>query len=188
MKKLLLLVCLVGLAVFAAPKFFSAEDYYQITDAIKRINAPDFKWSLRSIEPWDQATVIRDYERRGYKLQCYGPRVEEKISREEDYQCSAIIKSAFNIPAKYVTFSFKNQKLWHVRLEFKEKSYSALQKYLDVTMADEVRLDMQPSANFGADIYGKPLVVWGTRYGVITTSGFTANQTNTVLWTNLRWY
>lgn len=38
--------------------------------------------------------VIRDYQRKGYRRKCYGDlRIEEKITKDEDYQCYAVIKS-----------------------------------------------------------------------------------------------
>src|SRR4051794_29476297 len=107
MKKLLFVVALGVVGVLLASKFMSNQDRYKIQDAIERINAPDFNWDLNGIEPWDRAAVVRDYERRGYKLHCASNlRVEEKITKNEDEQCWAIIKSAYKIPANDVTFVF----------------------------------------------------------------------------------
>jgi hypothetical protein len=176
-------ISLVGLIALGAASKLNKEDIYQMGDAIERINAPDFGWNLDMIEPWEQTAVISDYERRGYKLKCYGNlRVEERITKDEDYQCWAIIKSAYNIPAKIVTFSFKKQKLMLVRLEFKEKAYEELHSYLNKKMAHSERLDTQPGHDFGVDTYGKRLVVWRTRYGIVTSSEYTPNHNNIVLW------
>jgi hypothetical protein len=185
MKALALGISVVGMLAIGAMSQMNKEDYHQIGDAIQRLNAPDFGWALDMIEPWEQAAVIRDYERRGYKLKCYGDlRVEEKIVKDEDHQCWAVIKSAYNIPAKIVTFSFKDKKLLLVRLEFKEGAYDQLDKYLTAVMTHSVRLDTQPGRDFGADTFGKRLLVWRTRYGLVTASGYTPNHNNIVLWSS----
>lgn len=164
-------------------------DYYKIIDAVKRLNAPDFNEPPRTMKSTDLASVLREYDRRGFKLTCYGGLLpEEKFTKSEDYQCWAIIKRAYNIPAQIVTFSFRQEKLMAIRLEFDEKSYNELQAYLKIIMADSIRLDDKPGAKFGVDIYGKPLLVWATPHGTVTTSGFTPNQTNLVLWVSRHSY
>lgn len=186
MKKLLLLITL--LLILGSVLVLKKENYYQLTDAVERINAPDFIWALDQIEPWDQAAVVRDYERRGYKLHCYVPRVEERIASIDDYQCWAIIKSAYQIPAKIIAFGFKEQKLMFVRLEFEDKSNIQLHQYLATQMEKSIRLDSQSAAKFGVDMFNNKLQVWGTQYGIVTTTEFTPGQPNILLWSSFLAY
>lgn len=182
-------VLVTAVVIAASALLMNKLDYYKIIDAIKRLNAPEFNQTPNRIESTDLASLLREYERRGFKLTCYGGLLpEEKLTKVDDYQCWAIIKRAYNIPAQIVTFSFHQKKLMSVRLEFNENSFDELQKYLKIIMADSIRLDDKPGAHFGVDIYGKPLMVWGTPHGTVTTSGFTPNQTNLVFWVSKHTY
>ena len=185
----LVVISVVAFSVmFFSYQFLPESNKYEISDWFGRFNAPNFDLPPDAIVETDQASLIGEYRRRGYKLKCYGNlRPEEKISKADDYECWALVKSAYdNIPAKMVTFFFSNEKLSHVRLEFPSSSFEKLLNYLNLRLANYPRLDQIPGRRFGTDIYGKSLMVWGVKQGVVVTSeSVTPGQPITLLWSKM---
>ena len=185
----LLVISIVGFAViFFSYRIFPDRYRYEISDWFGRINAPNFDLPPDAIVQTDQASLIGEYQRRGYDLKCYGNlRPEEKISKTDDYECWTLVKSAYDdIQAKMVVFFFSKGELSHVRIEFPESSFGKLENYLNRRLANYPRLDQMPGSSFGADIYGKPLMVWGVKEGVVVTSAsVTPGQPITLLWSKL---
>jgi hypothetical protein len=187
--KTIILGALLFGVLFAVYTGLPKQYRYEVDDWYHGLMAPKFIDSPDHFSPRDQADLIREYENRQYKLKCYGNlRTEEKIAKTDDYSCNAFISSAFdNVPAKQVTFFFSRNKLSHVRMEFPEKSYVKLNDYLNRKLADFPRLDQKPGFKFGTDNFGKPLMVWAVREGLITTSAqSTAGQTQLLLWSAVR--
>lgn len=165
----------------ALPKHYR----YMLVDWYSSLLAPQYTDSPDLLSARDQADLIREYKNRNYDLKCYGNlQHEEKINRSDDYLCDAYISAAFdNIPARRITFFFSKNTLSHVRIELPEKSFMKLQDYLSRKLADYPRLDNLPIFNFGTDSFGKPLMVWGVKEGLITTSAAsTPGYTQIVLW------
>ncbi len=172
-------VLFAGYAGMPKPYRYALEDWYHSLLAPKFIESPDY-FSAR-----DQADLLREYKNRQYKFNCYGNlSKEERIAESDDYSCNAYISSAFdNVPATQVTFLFSKNKLSHVRMEFPEKSFLKLHDYLSRKLVDFPRLDQDTKFNFGTDNFGKPLMVWAVREGLITTAAqSTAGQTQLLLW------
>lgn len=157
----------------------------EIGDSFRRPFAPHYDLPPDSLKAAKQDNVIGEYTRRGYKLNCYGNlRAEERIAKDDDYSCWALVKAAYdNIPAKMVIFLFHKGELQHVKIEFPESSFRALQGYLSRRLALAIRLDGKQSTRFGTDIYGKSLMTWITDGGlVVTSSEPTRDQPITLLW------
>lgn len=176
-------------AIICIALFFSYQKIpdsykYEISDRFGRFTAPNFTLPLDSITLREQASLIGEFKRRGYELKCYGNlRPEEQITAADDFECWALIKSAYdNIPAKTVTFYFAREKLSHVRLEFPELSFGKLKSYLDRRLANYQRLDRVPGDHIGTDIFGKPLMAWKVKGGVVVTSEPTPEQPTILLW------
>ncbi|HSD36840.1 MAG TPA: hypothetical protein VLC92_04995 [Rhodocyclaceae bacterium] len=175
---------LLAAAIFAALLFSFDQTpkgvRHEIEDWIARWTAPDFDWPPDDITARDQAGLVAEMGRRGYKLTCYsGLQPEEKIGPNDDYLCWAIIKSAYdNVPARMVSFSFTNKKLSSVKLEFPESSFEALQSYLSR------RLQQYPGgpSSRHKDIFGKPIFVWDVKDAQIMTSEPTSGKPITLLW------
>lgn len=175
--------------IFAVYKVLPKQHRYAIDDVYYSFVAPKFIESPDYFSPRDQDDLIREYKNRNYKLDCYGSlQKEERIGKEDDYLCNAYMSSAFdNIPARRVTFFFAGKKLSHVRMEFPEKSHAKLQDYLGRKLADFPRLDQKPGFKFGTDNFGKPLMVWAVREGLLTTATeSTQGETQLLLWSALR--
>lgn len=166
---------------------------HMIADWYSGLLAPGYIDSPDLLSARDQADLIREYKNRNYDLKCFSNlQHEEKISRSDDYLCYAYISTAFDkIPAKLITFFFSKNKLSHVRIEFPEKSFAKLQDYLSRKLANYPRLDKLPIFNFGTDNFGRPLMVWGVKEGLISTSASsTPGQTQIILWSAMepnRW-
>lgn len=167
----LIIIPVISLAD-AATSAEQSMSYHYAKSGNNRIVAPNFDLPPDAISQTDQASLIGEYQRRGYDLNCYGDlRPEEKISKIDDYECWTLVESAYdNIPAKMVVFFFSKGELNHVRIEFPESSFDNLQDYLKRRLANYPRLDKKRRNNFGTDIYGKPLMVWKVKEGVVITS------------------
>lgn len=162
---------------------------YAISDWYERLGTPTYAESPDYFSARDQALIISENQARGHKLKCYGNLGDaERIDAEDDYLCSAFISNAYdNIPARLVTFFFSKKKLHNVRIEFAAGSFHSLQDYLSRKLADYPRLDQRPNARFGSDPFGKKLVVWRVRDGLITsTAEETPGQNPIILWTAFR--
>jgi len=169
MLKALAAVGLLGIVVlwFALP---DVRD--ELIDSVKRLSAPEFILAPYEMKAQPQDAWISEYQNLGYGLKCYGNlRPEEHISRDDDYACHAIIKSAYEgIPARLVSFHFHKGSLQHIRLEFPEKSFDQLHAYLNRYFSGVTRLDQLPRAAFDPDVFGKSLMAWPARNGVLATS------------------
>ena len=180
------LVALIFLSVagfLALPR----EKQFDIRDAIKHPFAPHLDLPPDGPAATDQDTWIGEYQRRGYALKCHSrPLPEERIEESNDYVCWGLISKAYdNIPARSVIFFFSRKELRHVKVEFPESSFTALKDYLSRRLAKYPRLDLDTRHQFGTDIYGKPLMVWATANGLVTTSSAaTGGQPITVLWSS----
>lgn len=158
---------------------------YELKDALKRPFTPNFDFPPNEMKSARQDEWIAEYRRRGYELTCYGNlRPEEQLSKDDDFNCWGIIKSAYdNIPARMIVFWFHKGELQHIKIEFPESSFTPLQDYLGRHFSGVTRLDQSASAAFGTDIYGKPLMVWRTKHGVVVASNTpTPGQPLTLLW------
>lgn len=183
--RLLALTLLVGI-VLAFVYYISPKHYrYEISDRLAGLAAPNFDHPPDKFNAANQSDIIREYKNRGYTLDCYGNlRPEEKLSKADDYVCWAPIKSAYNnIPAKMLTFSFKEGKLNRVRLEFPDSSFGEVQIFLGKKLGNERRLDTLPQYQSRTDIYGERLMIWEVKDGFITTSSkATPGQSLIILW------
>ena len=167
--------------------FLPSNMQYAVQDAIKRPFSPNFDLPPGLMKSAQQDQWIAEYKNRGYNLHCYANlRPEEKISADDDYNCWAIVKSAFdNVPAQMVVFWFHKGELQHIKIEFPDSSFKPLQAFLARHFEGVNRLDQQSNRSFGNDIYGKPLMVWPTQHGIVVTSKeSTAEQSLTLLWTS----
>lgn len=179
----LALIALGGALYLAMPSNMQ----YEVQDAIKRPFAPNFDLPPNQMKSAKQDEWIAEYRRRGYDLHCYGNlRPEEQVSKDDDYNCWGLIKSAYdNIPARLIVFWFHKGELQHIKIEFQNGSFAHMQEYLDKHFEGVARLDQIPNSKFGKDIYGKPLMVWPTQTGIIVTSNApTSGQPLTLLWTS----
>jgi len=150
-----------------------------------RLGTPTYAESPDYFSARDQAEIISENQARGHKLKCYGNLgPAERITAQNDYLCSAYISKAYdNIPARLVTFFFTQKKLSNVRIEFADGSFDQLQDYLSRKLADYPRLDQFPGAKFGTDSFGKKLIVWRVRDGLITAQAEeTRGQNPVILW------
>lgn len=189
----LLKTILFAAVLFAAGKllFPMLPQHYQyaISDWYERLGTPTYADSPDFFSPRDQALIISENQARGHKLKCYGNLGDaERIDAQDDYLCSAFISTAYdNIPARLVTFFFSKNKLHNVRIEFAAGSFNKLQDYLSRKLADYPRIDQLPNAKFGTDPFGKKLVVWRVKEGLITTTAEdTPGQNPIVLWSGYR--
>lgn len=160
---------------------------YALQDAIKRPFAPNFDLPPNQMKSVRQDDWIAEYRNRGYDLHCYGNlRPEEQVSKDDDYNCWGIIKSAYdNIPARMIVFWFRKGELQHIKIEFSENSFAPLQDFLGRHFEGITRLDQSPNSRFGKDVYGKPLMVWLTEHGIVVASNApTLGQPLTLLWTS----
>ncbi|MBK7664228.1 MAG: hypothetical protein IPJ21_11910 [Sterolibacteriaceae bacterium] len=183
--RLLILGGLLFAALVLAQRVLPDRYRNDFTDWLGRLTAPNFDWPPDAMARSAQAPLISEYQRRGYRLKCYGSlRTEYKIGKNDDYLCWSLIKSAYdNIPARMVTFFFAKEELTFVRLEFPESSFDRLQDYLRRRLADKPRIDQIPGQRIGTDVFGKPLMVWLAPDGLVTTSAeSTPEQPITLLW------
>jgi len=185
-KAIFFLVVLVMLGG-ASYLFLPAHVQDELQDAVKRPFAPNFVLPPNQMKSARQDDWIAEYRNRGYDLHCYGNlRPEEQASKDDDYNCWGIIKSAYdNIPARMVVFWFRKGELQHIKIDFPESSFASLQDFLGRHFEGITRLDQSPSSRFGKDVYGKPLMVWATKHGIVVTSNApTSGQPLTLLWTS----
>ena len=189
--KLLKLVVL-GVAIFlgASAIFDKSPDHirYEISDWFARLGSPDFIVALDSFTSREQAEVLREYKNRGHELTCYGNlRKEEKIGSDTDYLCYTYVSAIYdNIPARLVTFFFTENQLSHIRFELPGSSFEKLQKFLGRKLSAYKRLDLRPEYDFGTDNFGKPLMVWSVKEGIVTTSAEeTQGQKVVLLWSSM---
>ena len=184
--KFLLILILGGAAAFV---FMPRDMKHEMQDTVMRVFAPQLDLPPDAAKPENQTSWIAEYRNRGYKLKCYdglGP--EEKIDKSNDYLCWGLIKSAYdNVPARSVAFYFSRQELRHVKVEFPDSSFAALQDYLGRRLARYPRLDEDPQHSFSPDIYGRPVMVWATPGGLVVTSKrATDGKPITLLWSSMR--
>lgn len=180
----LLAIAALGGAVYL---YIPANMQYTLQDAIKRPFTPNFDFPLNQMKAVKQDDWIAEYKRRGYDLRCYGNlRPEEQVSKDDDYNCWGIIKSAYdNIPAQMLVFWFHKGELQHFKIEFPESSFVPLQDFLGRHFEGVARLDQTSRAPIGKDVYGKSLMVWPTQYGIVVASKeSTPGQSLTLLWTS----
>ncbi|MEX6501695.1 hypothetical protein [Pseudomonas zhanjiangensis] len=162
---------------------------YEIADWYERLGTPTYAESPDYFSARPQHEVIGENKARGHELKCYGNLgPAERIDAHDDYLCSAHISHAYdNIPARLVTFFFSDGKLHNVRIEFAAGSFPKLQDYLTRKLADYTRLDQLPGARFGTDPFGKKLVVWRVKQGLITAAAEdTPGQPPIILWSSYR--
>ena len=188
---------LLKLALIAIVIFFAASAMYgkaplhykyAISDWFARLGSPDFTVGLDSFTTREQSEIVREYKNRGHELKCYGNlRKEEKIGRNSDYLCNTYIGSAYdNIPARMATFFFYKEKLTHIRIEFPDTSFAQLHDFLSRKLSKYPRLDSRGHHDFGTDNFGKPLMVWAVKEGIVTTSAEkTDGQTIVLLWSSM---
>ncbi|MFZ3152900.1 hypothetical protein [Pseudomonas sp.] len=184
LKPIFVIVVLCGVAKLLYP---ALPLHYQhaIYDWYARLGTPTYSESPDYYSMRDQAAVISENQARGHKLKCYGNLgPAERINAQNDYLCSANISNAYdNIPARLVTFFFSKNKLTNVRIEFAAGSFERLDDYLLRKLADYPRLDQMPGAKFGTDPFGKKLVVWRVKEGLITAAAAdTPGQNPIILW------
>lgn len=154
-------------------------------DGLKRLTAPTFILPPNQMKMARQDDWVAEYRRRGYELSCYGNlRPEEQVTKDDDYNCWGIIKSAYdNIPARMIVFWFGKGELQHIKIEFPEESFTSLQDYLARHFSGVTRLDQSASGAIGTDVYGKALMAWRTPHGLVVTSGTpTPGQPLSLLW------
>ncbi|QLC73833.1 hypothetical protein LPB260_24305 [Pseudomonas sp. LPB0260] len=190
LKPIFVVVALYGAATLLYP---TLPLHYQhaISDWHARLGTPTYSEAPDYFSARDQAAVISENEARGHKLKCYGNLgPAERISAQDDYLCSAHISNAYdNIPARLVTFFFSKNKLSNVRIEFASGSFDRLNDYLMRKLADYPRLDKMPGARFGTDSFGKKLVVWRVKHGLITAAAEdTPGQNPIILWSGYRYH
>jgi hypothetical protein len=188
LKPIFVVVALCGVAKLLYP---ALPLHYQhaISDWYARLGTPTYAESPDYFAARDQAAVISENQARGHKLKCYGNLgPAERITPQDDYLCSANIGTAYdNIPARLVTFFFSKNKLSNVRIEFAAGSFDQLDNYLSRKLADYPRLDQMPGARFGTDPFGKKLVVWRVKHGLITAAAEdTQGQNPIILWSGYR--
>lgn len=162
---------------------------HEISDWYARLGTPTYSESPDYFSERDQDAVISENKARGHKLKCYGNLgPAERVNAKNDYLCSANISTAYdNIPARLVTFFFSNKKLTNVRIEFAAGSFDRLEDYLSRKLADYQRLDQLPGAKFGTDSFGKKLVVWRVKDGLIVAAAEdTPGQNPIILWNSYR--
>lgn len=187
MRLLKLLVVSVGIFSLAFGVYVTLPKQYkyQVSDWYARIGAPPFIDAPESFEAADQDELIRSMTARNFKLVCTGGLyAEEKISELDDYECHAFINSAYdNIPANIVSFFFAKKKLTHVRLEFPDTSFPKIHDFLNRKLVNYPRLDQMPNHKINPDNYGKPLMVWVLKDGLLAMSGEgTPNRNVVMLW------
>lgn len=180
---------LVALVVLGSASYLvlPANVQYALQDAVKRPFAPNFDLPPNQMKSARQDDWIAEYRNRGYDLHCYGNlRPEEQASKDDDYNCWGIIKSAYdNIPARMIVFWFHKGELQHIKIELPESSFASLQDFLGRHFEGVTRLDQSPNSRFGKDVYGKPLMVWATKHGIVVASNApTSGQPLTLLWTS----
>lgn len=188
LKPILFAVVLFGVGKLLFP-LLPLHYQHKVIDWYGRLGTPTFSYSPDIFFAQDQASVISENQARGHKLKCYGNLgPSERITAQNDYLCSAYISNAYdNIPARLVTFFFTQEKLSNVRIEFADGSYDQLQDYLSRKLADFPRLDQMPGARFGTDSFGKKLMVWRVRNGLITAQAEdTPGQNPVILWSAYR--
>jgi len=167
--KLLFVFTVIVVVVFFVFKSYSNKQQnakYEEQDAQERQFAPNFNTQLLSLEDTDQSDFLKEYKLQGYNLRCFSNlRSREKIGKNNDYLCWAIIKNAYdNIPARQVAFFFYKKKLVHVRLELPNSSHFLLQKYLATNMFNRPRLDHVPG-----NTLDDSLISWKADNGIIVT-------------------
>jgi len=163
---------------------------HEIQDWYARIGTPSFTYPLNEFTKRGQADLIREYKNRGHQLECYGNlQIEERISKRNDYLCFIHISTAYdNIPARSVVFFFSEGSLTDVRIEFPTDSFDKLQQYLSKVLENQPRLDQLPQVNFGRDVLGNRLMVWGVTKGIIVTSDTqTQGHSDILLWSSKDW-
>lgn len=180
---------IVALAVLGGASFLvlPSNAQYALQDAIKRPFAPNFDLPPNQMKSARQDDWITEYRNRGYDLHCYGNlQPEEQASKDDDYNCWGIIKSAYdNIPARMIVFWFHKGELQHIKIELPESSFAQLQDFLGRHFDGVKRLDQSPDSQFGVDVYGKRLMVWPTKHGIVVASNApTSGQPLTLLWTS----
>jgi len=188
LKPILFAVVLFGVGKLLFP-LLPQHYQHRVIDWYGRLGTPTYSQSPDNFSAQDQASFISENQARGHKLKCYGNLgPAERITAQNDYLCSAYISNAYdNIPARLVTFFFTQEKLSNVRIEFAEGSFDQLQDYLSRKLADFPRLDQMPGANFGTDSFGKKLMVWRVRNGLITAQAeHTSGQNPVILWSAYR--
>ncbi|WAC43351.1 hypothetical protein OU997_13805 [Pseudomonas sp. SL4(2022)] len=188
LKTILLVAVLYGVANLLFP-LLPLHYQHAISDWYARLGTPTYSESPDYYSVRDQAAVIRENEARGHKLKCYGNLgPAERITEQNDYLCSTNISNAYdNIPARLVTFFFSKNKLTNVRIEFAAGSFDLLDDYLSRKLADYPRLDQMPGAKFGTDPFGKKLVVWRVKDGLITAAAEdTPGQNPIILWSGYK--
>ena len=181
---ILVILAVSGWVFYSLPKHYQ----YEVTDSFKRFTAPNFTHALDQFGDENQADVIREFKSRGYEFNCYGGlRHEELVIKGDDYVCFFKQKTAYdNIPARFLTFSFKEKKLHAVRLEFPDTSLPLVKDYLGKTLNKMKRLDTLPGCDFGTDNFGYRLLVWGNENSHVATSAGTPDgQPFIVLWANV---
>lgn len=188
LKPILFAVILFGVGKLLFP-LLPLHYQHRVIDWYGRLGTPTYSYSPDSFSAQDQASVISENQARGHKLKCYGNLgPAERITAQNDYLCSAYISNAYdNIPARLVTFFFTQEKLSNVRIEFADGSFDQLQDYLSRKLADSPRLDQMRGARFGTDSFGKKLMVWRVRNGLITAQADdTPGQNPVILWSAYR--
>lgn len=158
------------LVLLLAYRFAPKHLRYELEDTVARHTAPSFQWSLAMVGPVERDKLVQEYESRGFQLRCFdGLRDHEKIAATDDAMCWAIISSAYeNIPARMVSFFFKQNTLSYLRLEFPDTAAPSLKGFLMRALHDYPRVDqLQPEAGKGVD--GEQLLVWETRTGLVIT-------------------
>lgn len=162
-----------------------------LTSFFERPFAPNFDLPPNQIGVVRQDDWISEYKRRGYNMHCYAALYpEDKVSKDDDYVCWAVVKSAYdNIPAKIVTFWFRKGELQHLKIDFPDSSFAQLQEFLGKHFKGMKRLDEMPGFSFDTDIYGNSLMVWPAKHGIVVTSSApTTERPLVLLWSSKESY
>jgi ribosomal protein L32 len=169
---ILAMVLLFAVVLAAANYFLPKNIRYEITDWFEGLNTPNFDHPPNKFNGLTQADIIREYEGRGYKLDCYGNlHQDERVSKSDDYACWMPINSAYNnIPARMVTFFFSDGQLNHARIEFPYSSFEQVQEFLEKKLVSERRLDSLTQYRGHTDSYGEALKMWEVTDGYLKTS------------------
>lgn len=152
---------------------------YEISDYIERVFAPGFDKELDELVSISKKDVVREYESLGYNLRCYDSiQKRSKISKYNDSLCWANINYIYDdIPVENIAFFFYQNRLTHIRIEYPYSSFDRLHTWLKVKNVGK------KWPNFGVDKYGRKLLVWKGKGGLLVTSYTTQGQNNNLLWT-----
>jgi hypothetical protein len=183
--KLIFISILLFLIIAAIYIYIPTTYKNKISDRVERLTAPSFDMPLDAFILREKSDIITEYKNREFNLRCHGNlRIENKIGKDNDSLCWAVISSAFDdIPAISVSFFFSKGKLTHIRLEFPEESFEQVQDYSARRFNSNCKTSKLLKGK--TNIYGEPMITWVCKGGIIVTDKKTTSNRNVVvLWTS----